>query len=182
MVPHKWRRMGAKHEDTMSVSTSGVSVDQASGPGADFDIIAHGDDAAFMDRLQRFQDAKAAADASYERLGVGKNAAEQMDLAARMVNSAKEEAANERAAHLAKIAQERESFQNWVNETRQAELAARTAAESKEREADAKLAAADENHAASVKALNEANDKLAKAQAAHEAVMAASAALNKAVG
>jgi hypothetical protein len=159
---------------------SGVSISEG-GSGLDVAAVLKGGDE-FMKRLQAFKDAKDAADQAYQRLGVGTNAAAEMDKAARMVSEAKLEADAVSAQALEKATKTQKDLNEFVANAKDATMRQLQDAQAKNAEADRKLAAANENHAASLAKLAEADDKLAKATAAHEAVLAASAALNKAVG
>jgi hypothetical protein len=158
----------------------GVSITEGSGGSLDMDLVLKAGQG-FLDRLAQLKAAKDAHDAAYERLGIGKNAAEQMDLAARMVNEAKLEADKVSALALEKAAKSQKDLNEFVANAKDATMQQLQDAQAKNAEADRKLAAANENHAASLAKLAEADDRLAKAKAAHEAVLAAQAALNKAV-
>jgi hypothetical protein len=159
---------------------SGVSITEGGGSGLDVAAVLKGG-AEFMSRLQQFQDAKAAHDAAYERLGIGKNAAAEMDKAARMVSEARIEADAVCAEALAKATASQKQLNEFVAAARDEASRAMESAQAKEREAASKLAAADEAHAAANKMFAEASAKLEAANNAHEAVKAAQAALSKAL-
>jgi hypothetical protein len=136
----------------------------------------------FMTRLQQWKDAKDQHDAAYQRLGIGTNAAAEMDKAARMVSEAKLEADKVSAEALEKATKTQKDLNAFVAQARDEATASLRRAQAAELEANQKLAQANENHAQSLAKLSEADNRLAKAKAAHEAVLAAQTALNKAVG
>jgi hypothetical protein len=118
----------------------GMSID--SGPNADLNLIAQGGEE-FISRIKAYNESKAAMEEATARLGLGKDVAAQRDLLARDRNVWEEEKRVEREKHLAQIAQDKASFQDWVQQTREAELKARNAAEGKEAAADRRHAALD---------------------------------------
>jgi hypothetical protein len=134
-----------------------------------------------MARLQQWKDAKDQHNAAYERLGIGTNAAAEMDKAARMVSEAKLEADKVSAEALEKATKTQKDLNAFVAQARDEATASLRRAQAAELEANQKLAQANENHAASLAKLAEADDRLAKAKAAQEAVNAAHAALGKAM-
>jgi hypothetical protein len=122
----------------------GVSIDQ--GSNVDLSTIAAGG-AEFVKRLQDFTDRKNAADAAYERLGIGKDAAAEQDKAARMVSEAKVEADALLKKHFEQIASSKAAVEEWATETKRITLAAREAAEAKEKHADQRHASLDAREA-----------------------------------
>jgi hypothetical protein len=160
----------------------GVSITEGnSGGSLDMDLVLKGGQA-FLDRLQQLKDAKDGAEQARQNLGIAQNVVALRDEAARLVDQAKAEADGIKDEALSKAAQAQKAANEWLGQTKDAAAADRLAAAQLKADAEALHKAASENHVASVAALNEANDKLTKAAAAHEAVLAASAALSKAVG
>jgi hypothetical protein len=158
---------------------AGVSLDSG-GPSLDVATVLAGGDA-FLKRLEAWQQAKDAHDQAYARLGLGQDAAAERDRAARMVSEAQAEAEAIRAQELEKATAKQKTLNEFIAQAQAETSRAMEAAQRSEREANAKLAAANENHAASLKALSEANEKLEAARGAHAAVQAAQAALAKAL-
>jgi hypothetical protein len=160
--------------------SGGVSITSGGG-NVDLDAIIQGGES-YMKRVAEFRAAQRAAEEAVQNLGIAKNVIEMRDHAARAIEQAKEEAAQMRAAAKKEAEQASTSLSEWVSATRTAtatdrETARQLRAEAEKANLDAKqaLAAANAKHA-------EASDKLAKATAAQEAVLAAASALNKAVG
>jgi hypothetical protein len=160
---------------------SGVSFTEGSGGSVDLDAIIRGGDA-YMKRVKEFRDAQAAAEEARQNLGIGKEVCALRDEAARLVSQARTESDAIKNQALQDASKAQTSLNEWVMQTRDLTQKDRVEAAQLKAKAESLHKAARENHAASLQALNEANDKLSKAQAAHEAVLAASAALNKAVG
>jgi hypothetical protein len=158
----------------------GVSIVEGGNNNADLNAILQGGQQ-FMDRLAQHQAAKQAADEAYSKLGIGQNAAAEMDRAARMVGEAKAEADAIRQQELEKATAKQRQLNEFVAQAQAETSRAMEAAQAKEREASAKLAAADEAQAAANKMFAEASAKLEAANNAHEAVKAAQAALAKAL-
>jgi hypothetical protein len=156
---------------------SGVSITEG-GAGLDVAAVLKGGPE-FMQRLQQWQDAKSEHDRAYERLGIGTNAAEQMDLAGRMVGDAKTEAEKIHAEALSKATETQRSLNAFVAQARDETTAALRRAQEKEAAADQALALANEKHMAASKALDEANGKLADVNAKQAAFAAAAAVLGK---
>jgi hypothetical protein len=158
---------------------SGVSITEG-GSGLDVAAVLAGGPE-FMARLQAWKDAKDAHDAALADLNLGKGARAALDEASRTLDAAKAQAEAIQAEALDKATKTQKQLNEFVAQVQGEQTRAMESAQSKEREASQKLAAADENHAASVKALNEANDKLAKANAAQDAVSKAQQALSAAL-
>jgi hypothetical protein len=142
---------------------SGVSISEG-GAGLDVQTVLSGGPA-FMQRLQQWQDAKAAHDAAYERLGIGTNVAAEMDKAARMTAEAKLEAEAISAQALEKATAAQKSLNEFVANARDETTAALRRAQEKEAEADRRLGLA--------------NTALAHATAKHDAAEAKLASVNE---
>jgi hypothetical protein len=159
---------------------SGVSIDGGGGASLDVQQVLNGGQA-FLDRLQAFQDAKAAHDAAFAKLGLGQNAAAEMDRAARMVEQAKAEAEQIRAQELEKSVSKQRQLNEFIAQATDETKRAMESAQAKERELEALRIAAVEDRRATARALDEANAKLEAARGAHAAVQAAQVALAKAL-
>jgi hypothetical protein len=157
---------------------SGVSISEGNS-GLDVAAVLKGGDE-FMRRLQAFQDAKAAHDAAYERLGIGRNAAAEMDKAARMVNEAKAEADKVSAEALEKATKTQKDLNEFVAKARDETTASLRRAQEKEAEADRRLALANTALAHAAAKDDAAAAKLADVTAKQEAFAAAAAVLSKA--
>jgi hypothetical protein len=158
---------------------SGVSITSGGGGGYDASAILTGGKE-FLERLQQFTDAKNAADQAYERLGVGKNAAEQMDLAGRMVADAKGEAESIKNQAMQDAAARQKNLAEFIANARDAAAADRQAAAQMRAEADRVLAAANQYSADAAQKLADAEAKLADVTAKQQAFAAAAAVLSKA--
>jgi hypothetical protein len=146
---------------------SGVSISEG-GAGLDVATVLQGGDA-FMKRLAEWKAAKDEHDSAYQRLGIGQNVAEQMDLAARMTAQARAEAEAISAQALDKAAKTQKELNEFVAQARDETTAALRRAQEKEAEADRKLAAANENHDAAAQKLADADARLADVTAKQEA-------------
>jgi hypothetical protein len=118
----------------------GMSIDAPA--TVDLEMLARGGQE-FLDRIKTYSAQKADMEDAIQRFGLARDIAAERDQLGRDVASWKEEKEADRAKHLAKIASEKASFDDWIRATREAESKARTAAEDKEREADARLASLD---------------------------------------
>jgi hypothetical protein len=159
---------------------SGVSISEVSNSGLDVAAVLAGG-SEFMARLQAWKDAKDQHDKAYERLGIGRNVAAEMDKAARMTADAKAEAEAISAQALEKATASQKSLNEFCAAARDEASRAMESAQAKEREAAQKLAAADEAKTAADRMFAEAEAKLAAANNAHAAVKAAQAALSQAL-
>jgi hypothetical protein len=155
-----------------------MSIDQ--GPNVDLNLVLQGGQA-FLDRVQQLKDAQAGAEQARADLGIGKNVIELRDAASRALSEAQEQAAAIKDEAMQKAATAAKASGEWVKQTRDETAADRLAAAQLRAEAETLNKNAKENHAASVAKLAEAEDKLSKATAAHQAVQAAQAALKAAL-
>jgi hypothetical protein len=160
--------------------SGGVSITSGS-PSVDLDAIIRGGDG-YMQRVKEFREAQQAAEDARTHLGIAKNVVELRDQASRHLSEAQQQAEQIKDQALQDAARAQKSLQEWVAQTRDLTQKDRVEAAALKADAENLHKAAAENHAASVAKLAEADDKLSKAQAAHAAVMAATQALNKAVG
>jgi hypothetical protein len=154
---------------------SGVSITE-SGAGLDVQTVLSGGPE-FMKRLQAWKDAKDAHDAAYQRLGLGTNAAAEMDKAGRMVNEAREEAEKISALALEKASKTQKELNEFVAQARDETMAALERAKTKEAEADRRLALANTAYAQAAAKHAAAEDKLADVTAKQEAFAAAAKVL-----
>jgi hypothetical protein len=161
--------------------SGGVSITTGSGGNVDLDAIIKGGDA-YMQRVKDFREAQQAAEDARSRLGIANNVLELRDQASRHLSEAQQQAEQIKDQALQDAARAQKSLQEWVMQTRDLTQKDRAEVVALKAEAETLNKNAKENHAASLAKLAEADDRLAKAKAAHEAVLAASAALNKAVG
>jgi hypothetical protein len=152
----------------------GMSLDQ--GPNVDLQAILAGG-ADFMKRLQDWNTAKEEHERALADLNLGQSARGAMDEASRQLEAAKAQAADIEAQSIAKATAQQKSLGEFVAVSQAEANRAMSAAQSHEREAAAKHAAADERLAEAGKKLAEADAKLSKATAAQAAVAAAQAAL-----
>jgi hypothetical protein len=159
---------------------SGVSITSGS-PGVDLDAIIRGGDE-YMKRVAEFRAAQQAAEDARTRLGIANNVLELRDQASRHLSEAQQQADAIKNQALQDASRAQKSLQEWGAQTRDLTEADRVAASQLRSEAEALHKTARESHDAAAQKLAEAEDKLSKAQAAHAAVMAATQALNKAVG
>jgi hypothetical protein len=153
----------------------GMSIDQ--GSNVDLQAILAGG-ADFMDRLERFNSAKQAADAAVANLNLGKAALEARDEASRQLDAAKEEAAAIKQQAVANATAAQKQLNDFVAATMAEQNRAMQSAQAKEAEADQKLLAANERLAAADKAKADAVALLTKASEAQAAVEAARTALS----
>jgi hypothetical protein len=156
---------------------SGVSISEG-GSGLDVQTILAGGEG-FMKRLAEWKAAKDAHDRAYERLGVGQNAAAEMDKAGRMVNEAKIEAEAISAQALEKAAKTQKDLNAFVAQARDETIAALRRAQEKEVEADRRLDLANAAYAQAGAKLADAEAKLADVNAKQAAFAAAAAVLGK---
>jgi hypothetical protein len=159
------------------MSGGGVSIVEGGGGGG-YDaqsILSGGAD--FLARLQQFTDAKNQADAAYERLGIGKNVAEQMDLAARMTADAKAEAESIKNQAIQDAAGRQKNLAEFIANARDAAAADRLAAAQLKADAEKDRASAADILADAIAKNEDADSRLADVTAKQQAFTAAAKVL-----
>jgi hypothetical protein len=130
-----------RREPQRHLKIMGMSIDAA--PTVDLAMIAAGGQE-FLERLAKYNASKAAMEEATERFGVARDVAAERDQLGRDVASWNEEKAADREKHLAKIATEKASFDDWIKATRDAESKARNTAEGLQVAAESRHAALDQ--------------------------------------